>query len=287
MTNETKKLSVIIGLIIVSILIGVVDRVQSPVNPSASVIPKSGVMVIPVEGMITATGSQWEGSMVDIISQQLDEAKDTKSVKAIILRINSPGGTVGAAQEIYNAVIRFKNETKKPVIVSISDVGASGAYWIALAGDYIFSLPGSIVGSLGVITQTLDFTQVPKRYGLDVRTYKAGTHKDLLNPWRKPTRDDDWLINKMLTTVHDQFKDALIKHRSVSKDRAQILADGRIYAGQDALAEQLVDELGGLHEAVKYAGKLVKLDDPQIIYPNRGIKDWVSRFVPWPNPYQS
>ena len=222
MTNETKKLSVIIGLIIVSILVGVVDRVQSPVNPSASVIPKSGVMVIPVEGMITATGSQWEGSMVDIISDQLDEAKDTKSVKAIILRINSPGGTVGAAQEIYNAVIRFKNETKKPVIVSISDVGASGAYWIALAGDYIFSLPGSIVGSLGVITQTLDFTQVPKRYGLDVRTYKAGTHKDLLNPWRKPTRDDDWLINKMLTTVHDQFKDALIKHRTVSKDRAQI-----------------------------------------------------------------
>ena len=90
---------------------------------------------------------------------------------------------------------------------------------------------------------------------------KQAMHKDLLNPWRKPTRDDDWLINKMLTTVHDQFKDALIKHRSVSKDRAQILADGRIYAGQDALAEQLVDELGGLHEAVKYAGKLVKLDD--------------------------
>ena len=112
MTNETKKLSVIIGLIIVSILVGVVDRVQSPVNPSASVIPKSGVMVIPVEGMITATGSQWEGSMVDIISDQLDEAKDTKSVKAIILRINSPGGTVGAAQEIYNAVIRLKMKQK-------------------------------------------------------------------------------------------------------------------------------------------------------------------------------
>ena len=278
MTSETKKLSVIIGLIIVSILVGVVDRFQSPVNPASSVIPKSGVMVIPVEGIITAEGSQWEGSMIDIISEQLIEAKDAKSVKAVVLRINSPGGTVGAAQEIYNTVMRFKEETKKPVIVSISDIGASGAYWIALAGDYIFSLPGSIVGSLGVITQTLDLTQVPRKYGVDVRTYKAGAHKDLLNPWRKPSRDDEWLINKLLTTVHDQFKDALIKHRQVSKDRAQVLADGRIYAGQDALVEQLVDEIGGLHEAVQYAGKLVNIDDPKIIYPNRGIKDWVQSF---------
>jgi len=275
MNSESKKVGIVIGLIILSTLIGFYDRVQPKASQAPLVIPKASVMVIPIEGMITSVGTQWDGSMVDIISDQLAEAKDTKSVKAVVLRINSPGGTVGASQEIYDAIMRFKKNTQKPVIVSIMDIGASGAYWVALAGDYIFSHPGSIVGSLGVITQTLDLTSVPKKYGINVKTYKAGPHKDLLNPWRKPTKDDEWLINKMLTTVHGQFKGTLIERRKVSTERAQILADGRIYAGEDALAEQLVDELGGIYDAIQYAGKLVNLDDPKVIYPNRGLKDWV------------
>lgn len=277
-SSETKKITIIIGLIVLSIFIGVYDRVQSSSLPTASVIPKQSVMVIPIEGMISSSGSQWEGSMVDIFMDQLDEAKELKSVKAIVLRINSPGGTVGASQEMYDAIKRFKEESSKPVVVSIMDVGASGAYWIALAGDYIFSHPGSIVGSLGVITQTFDLTEVPKKYGVGVRTYKAGRHKDLLNPWRKPSKKDDRLINKMLTTVHEQFRDTLIKERKISKERARILADGRVFAGQDALAEQLVDQLGGIYNAVQYAGKLANITDPKVIYPNRGFKDWFQSF---------
>ncbi|MEK9726916.1 MAG: signal peptide peptidase SppA [Candidatus Margulisiibacteriota bacterium] len=272
--SETRKVSVIIGLIICSIFVGIYDRTETSHLAPASVIPKASVMVIPVEGMISSSGSQWEGSMVDLLLDQLDEAKESKSVKAIVLRINSPGGTVGASQEIYDAINRFKSESKKPVVVSIMDIGASGAYWIALAGDYIFAQPGSIVGSLGVITQTFDLTEVPKKYGIDVRTYKAGKHKDLLNPWRTPSRQDDRLINQMLTTVHEQFRDTLIKERNISLERAKILADGRVYAGQDALAEQLVDQLGGFYTATQYAGKLANINDPKIIYPNRGFKDW-------------
>ena len=255
MSSETKKVGVVIGLILLSTFIGFYNRVQSTPSPSASVIPKASVMVIPIEGMITSVGTQWDGSIVDVISEQLDQAKDAKTVKAVVLRINSPGGTVGASQEIYDAIIRFKEDTKKPVIVSIMDIGASGAYWIALAGDYIFSHPGSIVGSLGVITQSFDLTNVPKKYNLDMRTYKAGVHKDLLNPWRKPTKDDEYIINKMLKTVHQQFKTALIERRKVSKERAAILADGRVYAGQDALAEELVDELGGFMTPLNMQGR--------------------------------
>jgi protease-4 len=277
-SQETKRLSVVIGLIILSIFIGFYDRVESKSIAPGAVIPKAGVMVIPVEGMITAMGSQWDGSMVDIVSDQLNEAKESKSVKAVVLRINSPGGTVGASQEIYSSIKRFKKETNKPVIVSIMDVGASGAYWISLAGDYIFAHPGSIVGSLGVITQTLNLTAVPKEYGIDTRTYKAGKHKDLLNPWRNPTKSDKKIIHTMLNTVHNQFQAALIQNRKMTKERAKILADGRIFAGQDALKEQLVDQLGGLYDAVQYAGQLVNVDDPKIIYPNRGIKDWVQSF---------
>jgi protease-4 len=275
MTSETKKIGVIIGLILVSTFVGFYDRVQSKTSVPTSVIPKSSVMVIPIEGMISSGGSQWDSSIVDLIMNQLDQAKESKSVKAVVLRINSPGGTVGASQEIYNAILRFKSETKKPVVVSIMDIGASGAYWVALAGDYIFSHPGSIVGSLGVITQTFDLTNVPRKYNVDVRTYKAGVHKDLLNSWRKPTRDDDYIINKMLKTVHQQFKTALIENRKVTKDQAVILADGRVYAGEDALEERLVDELGGVHDAIKYAGNLVGLANPSVIYPDRGLKDWV------------
>ncbi len=278
MNSETKKVALIVGCIIFSTFVGFYDRVESKINPAKSVIPKASVMVIPIEGMITAYGTQWEGSVVDIISQQLDQAAEAKMVKAIVLRINSPGGTVGASQEIYNAVLRFKKTSEKPVIVSIMDIGASGAYWIALAGDYIFSHPGSIVGSMGVITQTFDLTGVQKKYGIGTRTYKAGVHKDLLNPWRKPTTDDEYLINKMLTTVHEQFINTIIERRNIRPNRARILADGRIYAGEDALNEKLIDKLGGIYDAIQYAGNLVDVNDPKVIYPNRGLKDWIQTF---------
>lgn len=275
MTRDDKKVIAIIGLILLSTVVGFYNRTQPQKTPTVSVIPKPAVMVIPIEGMITATSTQWDGSMIDAVISQLDQAKESKNVKAVVLRINSPGGTVGASQEIYDAILRFKQDADKKVVVSIMDVGASGAYWIAMAGDYIFSKPGSIVGSLGVVTQTFDLTDVPKKYGLDVRTYKAGVHKDLLNPWRNPTKDDEYLINKMLRTVHQQFKATLMDRRGVSKEKAAILADGRVYAGEDALNEQLVDELGGLHDAVQYAGELAGVTDPRVVYPNRGIKDWV------------
>lgn len=276
--NETKKLSLIIGLIILSIFIGIFDRVDTIKNPAASVIPKSSVMVIPIEGMISGMGSQWEGSVVDIFMEQLQEAKNSKSVKAVVLRINSPGGTVGASQEMYDAVKRFKTQSKKPVVVSIMDVGASGAYWVALASDQIFAHPGSIVGSLGVITQTFDLTQVPERYGVDVITYKSGKHKDLLNPWRKPTKEDKHLIYKMLNTVHAQFYNKLVENRKIPIKQAKEMADGRIFSGQDALDQLLIDQLGGLYDAIQYAGQLVNIDDPKVVYPNRGFKNWFQSF---------
>jgi len=276
--NETKKLSLIIGLIILSIFIGIFERIDSASTSAASVIPKSSVMVIPIEGMISGMGSQWEGSMVDIFMEQLQEAKDSKSVKAVVLRINSPGGTVGASQEMYDAVERFKAQSKKPVVVSIMDVGASGAYWVALAADQIFAHPGSIVGSLGVITQTFDLTQVPNKYGIDVITYKSGKHKDLLNPWRKPTKEDKNLIYKMLNTVHAQFYNKLVENRKIPLKQAKAISDGRIFSGQDALDELLIDQLGGLYDAIQYAGGLVNIDDPKVVYPNRGFKNWFQSF---------
>ena len=159
----------------------------------------------------------------------------------------------------------LKETSQKPVIVSIMDIGASGAYWISLAADAIFSHAGSIVGSLGVITQTLDLTEVPKKYGVNVRTYKAGQNKDLLNPWRNTTRDERMIIQSMLDNVHEQFKDTLIKHRNITKERASKIADGRVFSGEMALKEGLIDYIGSFYDATTYAGKLVGLRI-QILY---------------------
>ncbi len=278
--SDSKKIMIIIGLLACSTLIGFYDRVQPKIatGSAVSVLPKSSILVIPIEGMISTAGSEWSPSMVDIVVDQLDKATDSKTVKAVVLRVNSPGGTVGASQEIFDAILRFKETSQKPVIVSIMDIGASGAYWISLAADAIFSHSGSIVGSLGVITQTLDLTEVPKKYGVNVRTYKAGQNKDLLNPWRNTTRDERMIIQSMLDNVHEQFKDTLIKHRNITKERASKIADGRVFSGEMALKEGLIDYIGSFYDATTYAGKLVGLENPNIVFPNQGIKDWVNSF---------
>ncbi len=278
MTKETKKVVLIVGFIIFATIVGFYDRAVQKSTPNVSVLPKPAILVIPVEGVISSTGTDWNSSIVDAIASQLDSAKETKSIKAVILRVNSPGGTVGASQEIYQSIMRFRNETEKPVVVSIMDIGASGAYWIAMAGDYIFAQPGSIVGSLGVITQTLDLTDVKKKYGVGLRTYKAGQYKDLLNPWREPEKGDEWIVNTMLTSIHSQFKQTLKDRRNITEENLEKIADGRIYSGQDALNHNLVDQVGGFYDAIQYASSISKISDPDIIYPERGIKDWFQSF---------
>ena len=274
MTKETKKVIAIIGFVVFATIVGFYDRAVQTITPNVSVIAKSSILVIPIEGVISSSGTDWNSSVVDLVSDQLDQARQTKSIKAVILRVNSPGGTVGASQEIYQSINRFREETEKPVVVSIMDIGASGAYWIAMAADYIFAQPGSIVGSLGVITQTFDFTDVKDKYGIGVRTYKAGEYKDFLNPWRSPTKGDEWLVNKMLESIHSQFITTLIERRGITEEKTEKVADGRIFSGQDALHVQLIDEVGGFYDAVQYAAELAKISDPDIIYPERGIKDW-------------
>ena len=286
LTKESRKVALIIGLIIFSTFVGFYDRIEQEISPSStvSVLPKASVLVIPIEGMIIASGTEWNPSIVDIVVEQLNKAQDTKSVKAVVLRVNSPGGTVGASQEIFDAIIRFKKASNKPVVVSIMDVGASGAYWVSLGADHIFAHRGSIVGSLGVITQTMDFTRVPDKYAVNTRTIKAGAYKDMLNPWRGLKSDEKAIVQKMLDNVHNQFKQTLIEQREFSEKEAKLVADGRIFSGEQALRENLIDQVGSLHDAIQYAGQMVDIEDPNIIYPNQGIKSWVSSFRTLLNP---
>ena len=153
------------------------------------------------------------------------------------------------------------------MVVSIVDYGASGGYWVALAADYIFALPGSMVGSMGVILQAPDLSRVKQKYGVGMDTYKAGVMKDMLNPWRKSSEREKIIINRMLSNVHRQFVDTLIIRRKIEPEKAKQLADGRIYTGEQAKKLNLVDALGGLSDAIAYAGKQGGIQGkPRVIY---------------------
>jgi len=216
--------------------------------------------------MIDSSSSFASDSGVEGAISTLKNLEKNKSVKALILRINSPGGTVGASQELYNAVMRFKKKTNLPVIVSIGDIGTSGAYWVASAGDVIFANPGSLVGSIGVIMKTYDLSEIQKRYGVGLRVYKSVEHKDFLSEWRKPSSEESAIVNDMLDDIQNQFSETIKKRRHLSQTEILNIADGRIFTGRQALDARLIDKLGSYQEALDYATATANIQgEPEII----------------------
>jgi protease-4 len=225
--------------------------------------------VITLSGPIDAGSGNalFEPEGLASVIDQIHAHRDDDQVKALVIRINSPGGTVGASQEIYQELKRFKAKTHKPVIVSVADLGASGAYWVAMAGDVIVANPGSLVGSIGVIMSGMDFEKVPARYGIGMRTMKSGKYKDMLSSWRPVTEEERGLMQTMLDDVHAQFIDVLIAERKIPTDDAIQLAQGQVFSGRQAQKLKLVDQLGGMTDALEIARKKAKLGhDYEVIH---------------------
>lgn len=279
--KEKLVLGSLLGLFILSVLIGVSSkpRLSDAYGSSGTSRGKSpAVAVIPLYGVIESRSSDFLPTGIDSVMQLLEAIEKDDSVKAVVIRVNSPGGQVGSSQELYHEIKGFRERSGKPVVISVVDVGASGAYWVALAGDYIFANPGSLVGSMGVITQSLDLSRVPDKYGVGIRTYKAGNMKDILNPWRAETPEEKRVLNNMLKNIHAQFVNTLIKQRKLSRKQAMRLADGRIFTGEQALRSGLIDGLGGQQAAILYAAKLAGLTEkPRVIHKTRtGLKQFMS-----------
>jgi protease-4 len=191
-----------------------------------------------------------EGVIMDATKtvEELIMAEEDKTVKAIIVRIDSPGGVVGPTQEIYEEMVRI--DEVKPVFASFGSVAASGGYYIGAAARKIYSTPGVMTGSIGVIMQFMDLSQLYEWAKVKPETIKAGTFKDIGSPSRAMTEDEKKLMSKMLDVVHKQFRDDIMKRRGdrIKGDIAQI-AQGQIYSGTEALELGLVDELAGMWEA--------------------------------------
>lgn len=188
--------------------------------------------------------------------EQLSRFSHDDRIEAVVLRVDSPGGSVGPSQEIYEAVRRTAEV--KPVVASMGAVAASGGFWISLGADEVFANPGSITGSIGVIVQIPDLTGVAEMLRFDMRTYKSGPQKDLGNPLRPEREGDKLIFQRLVEDVYDQFVSLTAERRGLQREKVLALADGRILTGRDAKQAGLVDRLGGLETAARRALELAR-----------------------------
>ncbi|OHE21770.1 MAG: multidrug transporter [Syntrophobacterales bacterium RBG_19FT_COMBO_59_10] len=208
-----------------------------------------------------------EGSIVDAreIIDQITEFSDDSGIRAVVLRIDSPGGGVAASQEIYQAVIQLR--TKKKVVVSMGAVAASGGYLIATAADRIMANPGTITGSISAVMHFANVEELLKKVGVKSSVVKSGKFKDIGSPTREMTSEERELFQGIVDDIYDQLVTTISENRKIPLEKVVKLADGRIFSGRQALDLDLVDELGGLQDAVLLAGKLSNIEGkPAVVH---------------------
>ncbi|MGH7355799.1 MAG: signal peptide peptidase SppA [Candidatus Rokuibacteriota bacterium] len=211
-----------------------------------------------------------EGIIVDAdeLVRELKAHRDNPLVRAVVIRINSPGGIVGPTQELHQAIVKMR-QAGKPVVASLAGVAASGGYYVAVAADQIYANPGTLTGSIGVIMQTANLEQLMKKVGVDFVVVKSGDYKDIGSFARPMTAEERRVLQALLDDVHGQFIGAVAEGRRLDRARVAQFADGRIFSGAQAKALGMVDALGGLEEAVAAAGKLAGLPGPPSVLPPR------------------
>jgi len=206
------------------------------------------------------------------VIKDLQRYADDDRVKAIVLRIDSPGGGVAASQEIYQELMRLRQEKHKTIVVSMGSVAASGGYYVSCAADHVVANPGTITGSIGVIAEWYNYGSLLNWAGLKPEVVKSGTYKDIGSPMRPMTDDERQLLQGMIDRLYNQFVGVVVAARAGKQglDEARIrqLADGRVFSGEEALENGFVDELGNERTAVLAAAKLVGITgEPVVVEP--------------------
>ncbi len=224
---------------------------------------KEGIKVIRIYGSI-AGGIDQRGLFgitvgSDSIIKRLERAEEDSRVKAIVLRIDSPGGTIAAVQEVYEAILRAR-EKGKLIVASMGDMAASGGYYIACAADKIIANPGTLTGSIGVIMTFNKFEELYKKIGIETTVIKSGEFKDIGSPYRDMTDEEKDMLRGIIDNTYNQFIQAIVDGRGMDEEKVRELADGRIFIGEEAKEKGLIDELGGYQEAVQLAADLAGIE---------------------------
>ncbi len=264
-----RKHPVIFGLfllVLIFILFFIfVYGVSTFTGDKSSLSLKNKIGVVTLEGIIKDSSP---------VVDQLIEYSKNDSIKAVVLRIDSPGGGVVSSQEIYKAVLALKK--KKNVVVSMGSVATSGGYYVACAADKIVANPGTITGSIGVIIHFSNVEELLKKIGLKPSIVKSGRYKDIGSPLREMTSDEKRLIQEVVDDIYDQFLEAVSLNRKISKEKAASIAEGKIFTGRQALKMGLVDFLGDKEYAINLAAKLSGIKGkPEVVYPKeKRLKFW-------------
>lgn len=217
------------------------------------------VVVVKLEGIITDPAE---------VTEELRDLEERRDVKAVVLRIDSPGGAVGPSQEIHSAIKRLRKH--KVVVASMGSVAASGGYYAAVAANKIVANPGTITGSIGVIVEFINAEELLTKIGVKGYVVKSGKFKDTGSPLRKMTADEERLLQDMINDVNTQFIKAVAEGRKLKIEDVEKLADGRVFSGAQALDKGLIDSLGDLTDAVDLSAKLAKISGkPEVIYPEK------------------
>jgi protease-4 len=211
------------------------------------------------------------------IVRQISKYRRDDDIKAILLRIDSPGGAVAPSQEIYDEVLRVRADNKK-IYASMGSLAASGGYYIAVAADRVFANPGTLTGSIGVIMAFGNAEKLMEKIGLEPQVVKSGKYKDVGSPARKMTPEERIYLQRVVDDVHQQFIDAVAQGRNITPKEARKLADGRVFTGRQALKLKMVDEMGGLEDVIVKLGEAVNIEGrPKVVWeePPKGFMDWL------------
>jgi len=216
------------------------------------------VVVLKIQGVIVSPYP---------LIQKIENLRENKHVVALVLMVDSPGGSVGASQEIYRAIERFR-KTGKPVVVSMGNVAASGGYYVSAAANYIYANPGTITGSIGVVITHIAYKDLMDKLGIKAMAIKSGKFKDTLSPFRELSEEEKKYLEQTVNEVYEQFIQAILKYRSnkISEEKLREIADGRVFSGRVAKELGLIDELGSLYDAIDKAKELAGYPDAKPLF---------------------
>ncbi len=280
MQNNKKKQFFIGGLILILFAVSLLIRPSEPEKAPAPSFDKGYVAVIRAEGPIVGSAGMpgllggSTGASSDRLMRDFRRALNDPNAKAVLLRINSPGGSATATQEIGAEMDRVREAGKK-IIVSMGDSCASGGYWLAAKGDYIFANPSTLTGSIGVYIGYTNYQELMDKLGIKNDMVKSGEHKDILSPDRPMTEEERILIQGMVDDIYEQFLDVVATGREMDREKAKELADGRIFTGRQAMELGLVDEMGNFYDALAYTANMAALPTD-----NTPVKEY-GESVPW------
>lgn len=214
----------------------------------------SKIVQLFVQGAITGEpNASGMPSMTEILAEQLRRVEEDISVKALVLRIDSPGGEVVATDEIHSRLLRLKLVRQLPIVVSMGSTAASGGYYLATAGDAIFANPNTLTGSLGVIFHLFNYNEAAAKLGVQQYAIKSGRFKDIGSPARPLTEPERQIFQTLVNDSYNKFVEVIVQGRKLSPERVREIADGRVYSGEQAKRLGLIDQFGDLEDATQHA----------------------------------